>query len=97
MKEHTKPKKPALKDWHPADIVAELRKAGWSLRKLAKHHGYKNPTTLGTAMARPWPKGERIIAEAVGTDPDKIWPSRYQGKNTTRVHQGHRDSERDVA
>ncbi|EEJ2444476.1 helix-turn-helix domain-containing protein [Salmonella enterica subsp. enterica serovar 13,23:y:e,n,z15] len=25
----------------------------------------------------PWPKGERLIAEALGVAPEKIWPSRY--------------------
>ncbi|WP_081093937.1 helix-turn-helix domain-containing protein [Bordetella hinzii] len=80
MREQTRPKKTARKDWHRADIVAALRKAGWSLRRLAQHHGYANPTTLGTAMSRHWPKGERIIAEAIGCSPAEIWPSRYAEK-----------------
>ncbi|MGH8426375.1 MAG: helix-turn-helix domain-containing protein [Gammaproteobacteria bacterium] len=72
------PKKAGLlEDWHPADIVAELRKAGWSLRKLAIHHGYKAPSTLKNAIAAPWPKGERLIAEAIGVKPQDIWPSRF--------------------
>ncbi|MEN2930269.1 hypothetical protein EALDIHLB_01891 [Mannheimia haemolytica] len=29
-------KKTAQRDWHKADILAELRKKGWSLRSLAK-------------------------------------------------------------
>lgn len=70
-------KKTGPKDWHRADIVAELRKAGWSLRRLAIHHGYAAPTTLTNALGRPWPKGERLIAEAIGVDPATIWPSRY--------------------
>lgn len=72
-----------LQDWHRADIVAELRKAGWSLRRLALHHGYSSANTLTVAMARPWPKGQRLIAEAIGVPPETIWPSRYQGKDTT--------------
>lgn len=77
MAKRKAPKKTSLQDWHRADIVAELRKAGWSLRRLATHHGYKAPTTLTNALARPWPKGERLIAEAIGIDPAQIWPSRY--------------------
>ncbi len=66
-------------DWHNADIVAALHKSGWSLRKLSQHLGYK-PTTLRAALQRRWPKGERLIADAIGVSPKKIWPSRYQDK-----------------
>lgn len=64
-------------DWHPADIVAALRKAGWSVRRLSAHHGYAGSTALSNAIRRPWPKGERLIAEAIGISPEQIWPSRY--------------------
>jgi len=72
-----------LQDWHRADIVAALRKSGWSLRQLARHHGYASPTTLTHALDRPWPKGERLIAEALDRDPAEIWPSRYSSKDNT--------------
>ena len=85
MTKPSKPKKTDPLDWHRADIVAELRKAGWSLRRLATHHGYASQTTLTVALARPWPKGERIIAQAIGVDVAVIWPSRYSGKDTTNV------------
>lgn len=84
MTEKKRPKKAAPVDWHSADIVAALHKAGWSLRKLAKHHEYASPTTLTQAMLRPWPKGEKLIADAIGIDPATIWPSRYQAKDSTR-------------
>lgn len=84
MNIHNAPKKPAHQDWHRADIVAALRKAGWSLRRLSKHHHYASPTTLINALNRPWPKGERLIAEAIGTDPAEIWPSRYRERTTPR-------------
>lgn len=70
------PKKASPQDWHPADIVAGLRKAGWSLRKLSAHHRYAE-TTLKQALAKPWPKGEKLIAEAMGVKPWDIWPGRY--------------------
>lgn len=90
MTKRSDSKKAALKDWHRADIVAALRKAGWSLRRLATHHGYASPTTLTTALARHWPKGERLIAEAIGTEAAEIWPTRYQEKDTTERRKGHR-------
>lgn len=70
-------------DWHPADIVAALRKKGWSLRRLAKHHGYASPTQLTHPLQRHWPKGERLIADAIGVSPAEIWPSRYPAECTT--------------
>ncbi|WP_347253489.1 helix-turn-helix domain-containing protein [Leminorella grimontii] len=64
-------------DWHRADIVAALHKQGWSLRKLSIHHGYKSAGSLKNALDRPWPKGERLIAAAIGLHPEQIWPTRY--------------------
>lgn len=69
-------KKPVTKDWHPADIVAAIRKAGWTLRRLSQHHGY-SATLCRVALDRPYPRGERFIAEAIGVPPQAIWPSRY--------------------
>lgn len=90
MSEKRVSKKASSEDWHRADIVAAVRKAGWSLRKLALHHGYKCATTLKVALDRPWPKGERLIAEAIGTDAETIWPSRYEDKDNTRSDKRHR-------
>lgn len=63
-------------DWHSAVIIARLRIAGWSLRGLAVHHGYVSGQ-LSAAISRPWPKGEGLIAAAIGVAPEIIWPSRY--------------------
>jgi Ner family transcriptional regulator len=69
-------KKTSPQDWHPADIVAALRKAGWSFRQLSKHYGL-NPGTLKRAVQAPYPNGERLVAAAIGVKPQEIWPSRY--------------------
>jgi Ner family transcriptional regulator len=63
-------------DWHNADIKAGLEKAGWTLSKLAAAHGYAR-STLCAPLKMAWPKGERIIANTLGTTPQTIWPSRY--------------------
>lgn len=76
MRQLHEAKKASLQDWHPADIVAALRKRGWSLRQLSIHHGY-NPTALKHALAGPWPRGEMLIAAALELPPQHIWPSRY--------------------
>jgi Ner family transcriptional regulator len=81
---------PHQEDWHPADIIATLRKRGWSLRRLSLHYGY-HPGVLSDAVARPWPKGERLIAEAIGVPPEQIWPSRFAERAARRSRRGQRN------
>lgn len=77
------PKKPASRDWHPADVIAAMRKAGWSLQQLAFANGYTARTALANGLHRPYPKAERIIADALGLRPGEIWPSRYEADLVT--------------
>lgn len=63
-------------DWHSADIIAALKKRGTTLSAVSREAGLAS-TTLNNALIRRWPKGERLIAEALGVAPEKIWPSRY--------------------
>lgn len=63
-------------DWHPADIVAAVKKAGTNLSALSEKHGYSR-NNLRNALYRKYPLAEKIIAEAIGVAPAEIWPSRY--------------------
>lgn len=63
-------------DIHPADIIAMLHKRKMSLASLSRHVGLSS-STLANALTRSWPKGEKIIAEALEMEPATIWPSRY--------------------
>lgn len=63
-------------DWHQADIIASLRKRKTTLAAVSRAAGLAS-STLTNALTRPWPKGEKLIAEAMGIPPKKIWPSRY--------------------
>ncbi len=63
-------------DWHSADIIAALKKQGTSLSAVSRNSGLAS-STLANALTRRWPKGERLIAEALGVTPEQIWPSRY--------------------
>ena len=63
-------------DIHRADIVAMLKKKELSLRALSVQNGL-SADTLKNTLNKPWPKGEKIIADALGVKPEKIWPSRY--------------------
>lgn len=67
-------------DWHRADVVAALKKNGWSVRALSMAHGL-SPNTLKTALGMPYLKGEKIIADAIGITPQEIWPNRYETRN----------------
>ena len=64
-------------DWHPADIIAALKKQGTSLSAVSRQAGLAS-STLANALIRHWPKGEKLIAEKLGAAPEQIWPSRYR-------------------
>jgi Ner family transcriptional regulator len=66
-------------DWHPADILAALKKRGRSLAGLSIANGY-HPTAAGKALKRPWPAMEAIIARELELPPQTIWPSRYDAE-----------------
>lgn len=64
------------RDWHPADVQAALKKAGWSLRRLSAARG-NSPGWLQHVFRKPYPHAERVIAEATGIPAHVMWPSRY--------------------
>jgi Ner family transcriptional regulator len=66
-----------VSDWHPADVLAALRKRGMTLAGISIANGY-HPTAAGKALKRSWPAMEKLIADALGLEPQMIWPTRYQ-------------------
>lgn len=88
--EQSKKTSPSV-DWHKAYIVAALHAAGTSLRKLSVENGFK-PSSLKHALHSPWPKAERIIAEAIGEIPHHIWPTRYTDGGMPLSKKGDRQS-----
>lgn len=90
-----RPKKTGRKDWSSSYIEHRLKDAGWNYAKLARHHDYASRSTFRNAVMRPWPKGERLLAEAIGVPPELIWPSRYECNATgtgSNAKQGRRKS-----
>lgn len=63
-------------DWTPRKIVFEVHERGETLRSLSLAAGLAEDS-VKNALYRKWPKGQRIIAEALGIAPEVIWPSRY--------------------
>jgi len=53
------------KDWHQADIIAAIKKKGTTMAAVSRRAGLSS-STLSNALIRKWPKGERLIAEAIG-------------------------------
>ena len=74
-------------DWHPADIVAAIRKQELTLKELSIANGL-TPRACSSAMHRPYEKPERVIANQLGVHPKEIWPSRYHenGKRRRILH-----------
>ncbi|WP_071882777.1 helix-turn-helix domain-containing protein [Chania multitudinisentens] len=71
-------------DWHPADVIAALKKRGTTLAAVSREAGLSS-STLANALSRPWPKGEWLIADALNVHPAEIWPSRYFDPHTHRL------------
>lgn len=72
-------------DWHNADIIAALKKRDLSLAELSRRNGYRS-NGLKNALARRYPKAERIIANAIGVTPQEIWPTRYHKSFFTEIN-----------
>jgi len=82
-------KKPAPQDWHRADVVAAVRKAGSNLQALSRSHGLCDGA-VRNALYMPAPRYERLIAEFLGTTAQKIWPSRYHTDGSPKSGRGER-------
>lgn len=65
------------KNWTRHKIIYELHSRGLTLKDLSVAAGLA-PSTLKNALRFRYPKGERIIADAIGVAPQDIWAERYQ-------------------
>ena len=65
-----------MKDWHPEDVRAAIRKSGVSLPALAARCGCSAAAVQG-ALYRRLPRVQALIATHLGISPQQIWPSRY--------------------
>ena len=63
-------------DWHRAQVLAELKMKGLSLAEVSRSSGLAS-RTLNNVFYRTYPKGQEIIAKALGKPAVAIWPSRY--------------------
>jgi Ner family transcriptional regulator len=67
---------PKKADERRAWIKYQLELIGYSFAGLAREHGLSRTCVL-SALYRPYPKMERIIAKKLGVRPPDLWPERY--------------------
>ncbi|NOV29211.1 helix-turn-helix domain-containing protein [Methylomonas sp. ZR1] len=72
-------------DWHPAQILAALNMAGYTITSLAEHYQLSDGSSLSKALRNSSPAGEKRIAEVLDRHPKEIWPSRYEKDGTRKL------------
>ena len=63
---------PHLRAW----VIYQLGLRGTNLAALAREQGVDR-TCMYHAFVAPYPRMERIIARALGLEPQQLWPDRY--------------------
>jgi Ner family transcriptional regulator len=69
------------KPWHPADIIAAVRKRGTSLQRLSREHGF-SVFTMNKAVRQCFPACHIIIAGVIGAPRQTIWPQFYDSEGS---------------
>lgn len=70
-------KKPSTKaGMNKERIKAELRILDGSMKAFAEKRGV-DERVIRRALILPQPRAEKVIAEALGTTPETLWPERY--------------------
>lgn len=59
------------------EVIARLRRRGIFLAQLARKHGYSS-NLFYVALDRPYPRVEKIIADALDLRVQDIWPNRVE-------------------
>jgi lambda repressor-like predicted transcriptional regulator len=82
-------------DWHPEEIKAAVRIAGWTLYALARANNLPEHSCRH-AIRSPNYDGELAIAKALGVSPRHLWPSRWaaDGKRIPQVRQRRKSNPR---
>jgi Ner family transcriptional regulator len=75
-------------NWTKTQIVNALRERGTSAAAVAAAAGLSR-FTLYSAMERPYPRVQQLIADTIGARLHDIWPLFYgeDGKRLSRVEQ----------
>ena len=75
---------------HPEQIKAAIRMKGSSMSELARQWGVHETAVRHTVRNMPYPHIEGLIAEYLGTTPQKLWPQRF-GPDGKRIDRRKRE------
>lgn len=70
-----------VQPWHPADIIAAVRKRGTTLQRLSREHGF-SVFTMNKAVRQCFPSCHDIIARVIGEPRQIIWPQYYDAQGS---------------
>jgi len=66
-----------FRDWPAEKVRGRLVEMGVTLRDIERSAGAPMDS-IRTALVRGFPKGEVLIADALGIPKEQIWPSRWE-------------------
>jgi Ner family transcriptional regulator len=71
--------------WHRQDIIAEVRKTGVTLARLARSNKIAK-NTMYMALDRRFPRVHEVIARQIGRSKGDIWPRWYSKEGVPRFN-----------
>lgn len=63
--------------WHPQDILAEIRKRGWTHQSIAVHLGLSRSTVSLSIKTGSSDQVRAFVANLIGVPEAKLWPFRF--------------------
>lgn len=72
-----------VRNQHPEDVKAAVRKRGTTLKNLALQTGLSE-SACRMALLEPVPAANRAIAEFLQTSVDRLWPEWFDSKGRRR-------------
>jgi len=82
-----------VRNTHPEDVKAMVRKTGVTLAELARRHGLSTSATR-KALYRPTPSGNRVIAHYLGIPLAELWPEWFDAAGARVPSNGKKNSRR---
>ncbi len=70
--------------WHPQDIIAGIRKRGWTHQRIADHLALSRSTVTLSIKTGSSPEVRAFIAELIDVPEAELWPFRFPGSHQGR-------------
>lgn len=72
------------KNWHRADVLAEVRKSGTTLAGLARRSGLSRQS-FSWALIKPHPRANQAIASLLNLHVSTLWPEWFDAQGRRRI------------